>query len=158
MGGSDWLVLLGVFLGGAAPWLEAVVVIPFGILAGPPVVLVVLAGVTGNLLTVALAAWSGEWLRAWWIARRGAHGPRGGGERRSRRRERILGIMHRWGMVGLATLGPIGLGTQLSALAGVATGVRAGRAFAWVGAGTVAWSLIAAAATLGGVSIAGVGV
>jgi len=36
--------LLGVLLGGAIPWLEAVVVIPAGIIAGLPAVPVILAG------------------------------------------------------------------------------------------------------------------
>ena len=65
--------------------------------------------------------------------------------------------MSRWGMPGLALLGPIGLGTQFSAIAAVALGVTARSAFLWVGAGTVAWSIAAAGLTLGGVSVAGIG-
>src|SRR5699024_6864598 len=49
--GEDWATLGGVFLGGALPWLEAIIVIPVGILAGAPAVWVVLAAVVGNLLT-----------------------------------------------------------------------------------------------------------
>lgn len=52
--------LLGVFAGGAFPWLEAIVVIPAGIFAGLPVVPVVIAGAGGNLLTVGIAAYAGE--------------------------------------------------------------------------------------------------
>lgn len=44
------LGLVGVFLGGALPWLEAVFAIPAGILLGLPPLAVV-----GNLSTVALA-------------------------------------------------------------------------------------------------------
>lgn len=65
--------------------------------------------------------------------------------------------MTRWGMPGLAILGPLGLGTQLSALAAVAAGVSARVAFAWVGAGTVAWSVVAAVLTTAGASFFGIG-
>lgn len=164
MTAAEWSVLAGVFAGGAIPWLEAVVVIPAGILAGLSVPLVVVAGVTGNLLTVALAAAFGQRVRDWWLQRREAgRGVEGADEHgaaqahRSRRQARVDRVMRRWGMLGLATLGPLGLGTQLSALAAVSVGVRAPVAFAWVGAGTVAWGLVAAALTVGGVSVLGVG-
>lgn len=65
--------------------------------------------------------------------------------------------MARCGMPGLAVLGPLGLGTQVSALAAVAVGVSARMAFIWVGAGTVAWSVLAAVLTVAGVSVAGIG-
>lgn len=166
MTGVQWSVLAGAFLGGALPWLEAIVVIPIGILAGASAPLVVLAAVIGNLFTVALAAVFGERLRDWWVARRRRR--RGGEdaegseddastERRMRRKDRINRVMSRWGMPGLAVLGPIGLGTQFSAIAAVALGVSARSAFLWVGAGTVAWSIAAAALTLAGVSVAGIG-
>lgn len=60
------LGLVGVLLGGALPWLEAVVVIPAGILLGLPPLAVVVAAVAGNLSTVALAAFAGERLRVVW--------------------------------------------------------------------------------------------
>lgn len=164
MTGSEWWVLGGVFLGGALPWLEAIVVIPVGVLAGLPPVLVVLVAVTGNLLTVWLAAVFGESLRIRWAARRHARREASATsedpsklDRRNRRRARIDRIMDRWGMLGLAVLGPIGLGTQFSALAAVALGVSARETVVWVGAGTVAWSMVAALVTISGVSIAGVG-
>jgi hypothetical protein len=62
--------LLGVFAGGALPWLETIVVIPIGIAAGLPPVAVVIAGATGNLLTIAVAAFAGERVRQWWQRRR----------------------------------------------------------------------------------------
>lgn len=152
-------MLGGVFLGGAFPWLEAIIVIPAGILAGLPAAAVVIAAVTGNLLTVGLAAVYGQRAREWWIKRRRERKPELSAtvQRRRHRQERIDRVMARWGMPGLAILGPLGLGTQISALAAVAVGVHARRAFLWVGAGTLAWSAVAAGLTLTGVSIAGIG-
>lgn len=162
MSGADWLALGGIFLGGAFPWLEAIVVIPAGILAGLPVVPVVLAGVIGNLTTVAMAAWLGERVRTWWADRRRARLTASGHEsewsedRSARRRAKIDRIMRRWGLPALAVLGPVGLGTQVSAMVAVGTGVRASVTFAWISAGTVAWSIVAAGAAVTGLNIAGV--
>lgn len=143
--------LWGVFFGGALPWLEAVVVIPAGIIAGLDPVLVVLAGLTGNLLTVALAAFYGERIRQWWQRRR----PQPSKSAPRRRSQRATRIFRRWGMPGLALLGPIGLGTQLSAVLGVALGVSALRTFLWIGAGTVLWSLAAAVLATSGMTLWG---
>lgn len=153
-------ILFGVFVGGATPWLEAIVVIPGGIIAGVHPVPVVIAGVVGNLATVAVAAWFGERIRAWWIARRRARkgdAPAQDDERTVRRRQRVERVARRWGLPALAALGPVGLGTQLSAVVAVSIGTTARAAFAWIGAGTVVWSAIAAVLAVTGMSIAGVG-
>lgn len=161
MSGFDWLTLGGIFLGGAFPWLEAVVVIPAGILAGLPVVPVVLAGVLGNLVTVGLAALLGERARSWWIERRrirrsADHESQQVENRAARRRARVARIMSRWGLPALALLGPIGIGTQVSAVVAVGAGARASATFAWIAAGTFAWSIVAAAAAVTGLNIAGI--
>lgn len=166
---SAWWILLGAFLGGAVPWVEAIVVIPVVILAGGPVVPAVALAILGNLLTVWVAAVFGERVRGWWVRRRQARREKvreeNGGvepdpqhrERWDRRMERINRVMRRWGMPGLAILGPLGLGTQFSALAAVAVGQSSRAAFIWVGAGTIGWSLASAALTVAGVSVLGIG-
>ncbi|AEF40986.1 Hypothetical membrane protein [Hoyosella subflava DQS3-9A1] len=156
--GSEAVLILGVFIGGAAPWLEAIVVIPAGILAGLHPATALVAGVTGNLLTVALAAWFGGRIRQWWLARKERKAVTDGPTmHKSRRRGWIEASMKRWGLPALAILGPIGLGTQVSAAVAVGMGTGPRAAFVWVGAGTVGWAIVAAALTLGGVSVAGIG-
>lgn len=159
MGDSVWWGLLGVFAGGALPWLEAVVVIPGGIVAGLPVVPVLVAGITGNLLTVGIAAFAGDWVKERVSRRRRRraaareHDPEVVARRdakRQRRRDRVERIMDRGGLPLLALLGPIGLGTQVSALVAVAAGVAPARSFAWIGGATVAWCLVAAGVTVAG--------
>ncbi|MHA6800315.1 small multi-drug export protein [Bounagaea algeriensis] len=161
MTGAHVAILFGVFVGGATPWLEAIVVIPGGILAGGHAMPVAIAGIVGNLATVAVAAWFGERIRTWWIkrrlARRGDEEPAGHEGRRAQRGQRAERIARRWGLPALAALGPLGLGTQLSALVAVSIGTTARAAFAWIGAGTVVWSAIAAVLAITGVSIAGIG-
>lgn len=153
------MLVLGVFLGGAAPWLEAVVVIPAGILAGLHPVVALVAGASGNVITVGVAAWSGERIRRWWVARRRRRALARGREvpERTGRRARAERIVRRWGMPMLAFLGPLGLGTQLSAAVAVGIGVTSRAAFAWIAAATLLWSIVAAIAAVTGVSIAGIG-
>jgi len=157
------LGLLGVLIGGAVPWLEAVAVIPAGILLGLPTVAVVVAAIVGNLATVALVAFGGERVRTWMLARRrrrraidvedpeGLEGVEGG---RASRAERV---MARFGLPGLAILGPLGVGTQLSAAIIVSLGISGRRAFAWVGASTVGWSVVVALLVAWGIDVAGPG-
>lgn len=159
--------LLGVFVGGAIPWLEAIVVIPAGIIAGLPPVLVILAGSSGNLLTVALAAFAGEWLTQKWSAWRRRRRERTGAERdpeaearraarAQKRQARIERIMARGGLPLLALVGPLGVGTQISALVAVATGVSARAAFLWIGGATLAWCIVAGVAAVQGIELLGV--
>ena len=155
--------LSGVFVGGATPWLEAIIVIPAGILAGLNPLAAVVAGAVGNLATVAVAAWFGERIRTWWRRRRRA--PVGAGTTgdpseaitEPRRTARVERVVHRWGLPALAVLGPVGLGTQLSAVVAVGLGTSARTAFIWVGGGTIVWSVVAGVATVAGLSVVGVG-
>jgi hypothetical protein len=153
------LLVLAVFLGGAAPWLEAIVVIPAGIAAGLNPLVALVAGISGNLITVAAAVWLGERLREWWLARRRA---RAGRDRppderpAPGRRERwIRGALDRYGLPALAVLGPLGLGTQASAIVAVGVGYGRRTAFLWIGAATVIWGVIAAVTTVAGLSFLG---
>lgn len=162
-----WLGLIGVFLGGALPWLEAAVVVPAGIFAGLPAVPVIVAGAGGNLLTVGIAAYSGEWLIAKWSAwrrrRTSAATPDNNpaaetarAEKSAKNRARIEHLMKRGGLPLLALVGPLGLGTQISAVVAVATGVRARSSFIWIGLGTVMWCIVAGVVALTGVEFLGI--
>ncbi|PZR53181.1 hypothetical protein DNL40_09335 [Xylanimonas oleitrophica] len=160
-----WWGLAATFLGGAIPWLEAVVVIPAGIVAGLPTVPVIMAGTTGNLLTVGLAAFAGERIKERWSAWRARRASRSAdaeaeerrAHRAARRQARIDRVMARGGLPLLALVGPLGLGTQLSALAAVAAGVGAARTFVWIGAATVLWCVVAAVAAVNGLELLGLG-
>ncbi len=150
------LGLLGVLIGGAVPWLEAVTVIPAGILLGLPPAAVVVTAIIGNLATVALVAFGGERVRTLMLARRRRRAEESAGEGggRASRAERV---MARFGVPGLAILGPLGVGTQLSAAIVVSLGVSGRRAFAWVGASTIGWSVLVALLVAWGIDATGLG-
>lgn len=185
---STFMLLLGVFVGGAAPWLEAIIVIPAGIVGGLHPVAAVAAGASGNVLTVWVAAYAGDRIRKWWKSRRD--------NKRSKRsaatsstsvtsvssapdsdlevvpataddtetptdsdepakNTRARRVLERWGLPMLAVVGPIGLGTQLSAVVAVGFGISAARTFRWIAAATVLWSIVAAALTVTGLEFTG---
>lgn len=157
--------LIGVFAGGAVPWLEALIVIPAGIVAGLPVVPVIVAGSVGNLLTVGLSAYGGDWLGRWWSNAHHRRQTRKGVDpetlerkrlKRQRRRDRIARVMDRGGLPLLAFLGPL-LGTQFCAVAAVALGARAFATVFWIGLFTILWCVAAAWATIAGVELIGIG-
>lgn len=65
--------------------------------------------------------------------------------------------MNRGGLPLLALVGPLGIGTQISAIVAVAAGTRATPAFLWIGAGTLLWCVVAAVATTTGLGFFGIG-
>lgn len=132
--------LIGVFIAGATPWLEAIAVVPAAILLGLNPTYVVVSAVIGNALTIVLFAFSGARIREWLMQRRRSRGK----AEESPRILRAQRAFDRWGVYGLAALGPLFIGTQFAAVVAVAAGVRPAKTSALVIAATVVWaSLIA---------------
>jgi hypothetical protein len=132
----ETLGLLGVFLAGAIPWFEAIAVVPAGILFGLNPLLTVIAGVTGNAVTIFIFAYGGHAIRSRLLARRVAKGLEG----ESPRFLKAQASFDRWGIYGLAILGPIIIGTQFVALIAVAAGLKPLKVSLIVTIGTTAWA------------------
>jgi hypothetical protein len=132
----EQLGLFGVFLGGAIPWLEAIVVVPSGILIGLDPLLTVVFAVTGNAITIFLFAFGGSKIRSWMIKRRVSKGKTD----ESPRIAKAQRSFDRWGIYGLATLGPLVIGTQFAALVAVAGGVKPLKTSIVITAATVIWA------------------
>ena len=118
------LGLLGVFIAGAIPWMEAIAVVPGGIVFGLDPLAVVVAAVIGNGLTIFLFAYLGSSIRERMIKKRLANGKTG----ESPKFEKALKAFDKYGIYGLAVLGPLIIGTQFAAAAAVAAGVKPLRA------------------------------
>ena len=135
------LGLLGVFIAGAAPWLEAILVIPAGILLGLPAVWTVVLALLGNAITITLFAVGSERVLnslSRWRARRGKVSVEDGCSIRARR------IFVRYGDLGMAVVGPLIIGTQFAAAIAVSFGVGATRATLVQICGAAGWGLVAA--------------
>ena len=132
----EQLGLFGVFLGGAIPWLEAIVVVPSGILIGLDPLPTLVFAVTGNAIPIFLFAFGGSKIRSWMIKRRLSKGKTD----ESPRIVKAQRSFDRWGIYGLAALGPLVIGTQFAALVAVAGGVKPLKTSIVITAATVIWA------------------
>lgn len=151
----EQLGLLGVFIGGAIPWFEAIAVVPAGIIFGLDPVLTVIFASVGNIITIAVFAYGGGAIRKWIISRRVAKGK----EAESPKFAKALKAFDKYGIYGMAALGPILIGTQFAAAASVAAGVKPLKVTVLVSAAMVIWAAVIAwvVVTLG-ISVFEVGV
>ena len=132
----EQLGLLGVFIAGAIPWLEAIAVVPSGILLGLDPVLTVLAAATGNAITIFIFAYAGARIRQWLVERREAQGKSGD----SPKYQKALAAFDKYGIWGMAILGPVLIGTQFAAAASVAAGVKPLKVSLLITASMVLWA------------------
>lgn len=133
------LIYTVVFVAASIPTLEILFVIPAGILAGLAPVPTALVAVVGNFATLVPVIVGGERLRRWWAARRGRDAD---GVGSSQRRDRARRVMRRFGVPGLALLGPLVTGVHVAAVGAVAAGARRGITLAWFAASLVVWSAV----------------
>ncbi len=136
------LGLLGVFIAGAIPWLEASAVIPVGILVGLNPLVTVISAVTGNAITIVLFAYSASQIREKIIKRR----IRLGKSADSPRFEKAQKAFDKYGIFGVAILGPILIGTQFAAAAAVSAGVKPFKVSILIIVSTLLWSVAIATA------------
>ena len=140
----EQLGLLGVFVAGATPWLEAIIVIPVGLVLGLPVVLTVVLALVGNIATVVLFAAGSDRILQAMAKRREKKGKAAKEDTRMARAQRIF---VRYGDVGMAVVGPLIIGTQFAAAIAVSFGVSVVRASVVQSLGAVVWGVIAAYTT-----------
>ena len=133
----EQLGYLGIFLAGAIPWFEAIGVVPAGIVIGLDPTLTVLVAAAGNVITIAVFAFAGAKIRTWLLARREAKGK----APRKDRWEKAERGFQKYGLYGVAILGPIIIGTQFAAAVSVAAGVKPGKVTAIISASMVLWAI-----------------
>jgi hypothetical protein len=133
----EQLGLFGIFIAGAIPWMEAIAVVPAGILFGLDPVLTVIAAVAGNAITIFLFAYASSSIRSWLIKRREAKGKTGD----SPKYLKAIAAFDKYGIWGMAALGPILIGTQFAAAASVAAGVKPLKVSILITASMALWSI-----------------
>ncbi len=146
----EQLGLLGVFLAGAIPWLEAVTVIPIGILVGLDPLLTFIFAIGGNTLTVVLFAYLSKQILHWLSERRER---KKGPQSTDSRAERARRVFDRYGIIGMGLLGPLVIGTQFAAAVAVSFGVSPLKSSVVVSIGATLLGLIAGGVTLGIISL-----
>ncbi|TVP81836.1 MAG: small multidrug efflux protein - like protein [Alkalicoccus sp.] len=132
-----------IFIMAATPWLEILIVIPLGIGMGLDPFLVALLSFTGNFLPVLFIIYAlhifqrtrtyRKWKVFWKRKRR--H------KKRKSRSEKAQHLFHRYGLPGLAVLGPALTGIHLAAV--IALSLQAGkhRTAWWMGLSLILWTV-----------------
>ncbi len=143
---STLIALLLVFVAAATPWLEVFFVVPAAILAGLPVGPTIVIATLGNVATLVPAVLLSDRLRARVRRRRG-----GADDPPSRRQQRSRQLFDRYGLPGLALLGPLITGIHLAALVAVGAGAPRRATILWLSGGVAIWSLVLGIATLIGI-------
>ena len=134
----------------AIPWAEILFVIPAGIAIGlNPVATGVLA-FGGNTAAILLIVLFHQRLTTWWRARRDEERTDTGRSARARR------FLDRYGMAGLAFVGPILTGIHLAALIALLVGVSHRSVAGWTTVSLALWSGALTIASVGGLSLLGI--
>lgn len=131
-----------VFLGAAIPWLEIALVIPVGIISGLSPFWVMLLAFVGNMVTVLFLIIAFQKVKVWMESRK-----KKDGKEDSKRTERGKRIWNKYGMPGLALLGPILIGTHIAAFIGLLFGASKLNTTIWMTISIALWTLVFGIAT-----------
>ncbi|PMB09532.1 small multidrug efflux protein - like protein [Fischerella thermalis CCMEE 5273] len=146
------------FLMAATPWLELILVIPGGIVLGLNPVAVILVAFVGNALPVlgivAFFDWLGRqgWFRRWFrVSEQQSESEQQESSRQRKKRERAARLFRKYGVPGLAFLGPLIIGSHFAAA--LAMAFRAGKRTVggWMMISLAFWSAVLASLALAGV-------
>ncbi|GAE30539.1 small multi-drug export protein [Alkalihalobacillus hemicellulosilyticus] len=133
-----WMYTL-IFLLSAIPLLEAVIVIPFAIFAGMPAVQVTIVALIGNLVTVYFIIIFIEQIKKWRKNKKPSK--KSTENRRSQRAERIW---KKYGLPGLAIIGPLIVGSHITALMSLTFGGTKRGVTYWLTFSLIGWCVLAA--------------
>lgn len=130
-----------VFLAAATPWLEILIVIPVAIGAGLAPVPVAVVSFLGNALPIfGVVA-----LFQWWERRRGPVRRRWSG--------RAMRVWNRWGLPGLALLGPLVTGIHLAAVMALALHAPRRTTVIWMTVSLAMWAVGTTVVTVAGIDL-----
>ncbi|AIY05103.1 hypothetical protein Plano_1138 [Planococcus sp. PAMC 21323] len=126
-----------VFLGAAIPWFEIALVIPLGIVWGLSPFWVMMLAFIGNMVTVLALIVGFDRFKVWYNKRQEAKG-----KTTNKKSERAKQIWNRYGLPGLAMLGPILIGTHIAAFIGMTLGATKKNTTVWLTISIAAWTLV----------------
>ncbi|MFA9558611.1 small multi-drug export protein [Evansella sp. AB-rgal1] len=133
------LQYLLIFIMAATPWLEILVVIPLGIAIGLHPVYVGIVSFIGNFIPILLIIYLMNCFSKtnWYIKRKERSSSKKKG-----RNEKALRIFHKYGLPGLAFLGPLLTGIHLAAIIALSLHADKTKTTIWMGISLIIWSVM----------------
>lgn len=130
---NDYMLYIAVFVGAALPMLEVWIAVPLGVLAGLPWLPAALVGFAGNLVTIIPVIYAGDRVRSW-IARARRRKATDAENDHASHGSRKSAILTRFGVPGLAFLGPFLIGVHAAAAFAIASGANRVHVTLWFAA------------------------
>lgn len=127
-----------VFLFSALPFFEAYAVIPLALLAGLSTIPVIVLGLTGNILTVLLVIVFIDKIQQWRKRRKGDQDTKSP----SKRSTRAKTLWKKYGLPGLAFIGPLIVGSHLTTFMSLSLGGTKRATAKWMVASLVVWCAV----------------
>lgn len=149
---EDILLYLTIFALAATPWVEILVVIPFGIGVGLNPVLVGFFSFIGNAIPIYLIVVGFERFNHWWARRRGTFLVNPADESwQSGRRARAMNILRRYGVPGMALVSPVLIGAHLGAVITLLVSAPRNKIIGWMTASLALWTIVITVASWAGI-------
>lgn len=134
-----------IFIAAAVPFFETFTVVPLGIIGGLSPILVALTAFVGNTITVLLLIAFIDKIKAMRSKKKKP-------KEENKRSQRAKGLFNKYGLPGLALIGPFFVGSHLSAAAAMSFGSERKRVALWMAISIAAWTAVMAISAGAGVS------
>ncbi|QKS70557.1 small multi-drug export protein [Paenalkalicoccus suaedae] len=138
-----WQYIL-IFAMAATPWLEILIVIPVGIGMGLDPILVGIVSFLGNFVPILLIVYLLQWFQrtAWYLRYREKREQRKQEKGKSKSRgTKGTALFNKYGLPGLALLGPAVTGIHLAAIIALSLKADKHKTTLWMGGSLVAWTV-----------------
>ena len=119
-----------IFLLAAIPFFEVAMIVPFAIIGGIPAIPVIIIAFLGNLLTIILLIVFIDYVRNWRKKKK-----------RKDKNKRAKKIWDKYGLPGLAFIGPFFIGTHLTALLDISFGGTRSKTLVLMTASIAFWAI-----------------
>lgn len=127
---SEFMIYLSVFVGAATPVLEVWIAVPLGVLAGLPWLPAALVGFLGNLITLLPVIYAGDKIKKW-VSSWKKPSLRTVNDNSNAKESRKQTILARFGVPGLAFLGPFLIGVHAASAFAIASGANKRSVIIW---------------------------
>lgn len=118
-------------------------VVPLGILSGLHPVTTAVIGFVGNFLTVLLLIVFVDRFKAWWLKKKEEKHDEKGEKKQLKARK----VWERYGLPGLALIGPFIIGSHLAAFMCMSFGTKRKQVTVWMTVSLIMWTALAASLT-----------